>query len=144
MAVAGTVRVDPAFYGPGYDMEAIIESASAATAQATANSVVREARALAPISAPRVYIDAKGRKRYGKWVDADGHEHPGYLKSSIKAKKVSEGVWVVEVEAYYGVYVEYGTRYMHAQPYFRPAISIVRRQVQRTWRSKVLEEKKKP
>jgi HK97 gp10 family phage protein len=32
------------------------------------------------------------------------------------------------VGAHYGAYVEYGTRYMAAQPYFRPAVEEAKRQ----------------
>jgi HK97 gp10 family phage protein len=34
----------------------------------------------------------------------------------------------LETGAYYAVYVEYGTRYMRAQPFFRPAIELAKAQ----------------
>lgn len=46
----------------------------------------------------------------------------GALRDSIATKRVGTRHWKVSVGKEYGVYVEYGTRYMHAQPYFRPAI----------------------
>jgi len=45
----------------------------------------------------------------------------GHLRSTIYAK-IHE--WVVEIgaEATYALFVEFGTRYMHARPYLYPAI----------------------
>jgi len=45
----------------------------------------------------------------------------GYLRQSIYSK-VQEWVAVVGAEAPYALYVEFGTRYMQAQPYLYPAI----------------------
>lgn len=49
----------------------------------------------------------------------------GFLKSSIQAMKVGAAHWRVVVGAEYGVYLEYGTRFMRAQPFFFPAVSAV-------------------
>jgi HK97 gp10 family phage protein len=61
----------------------------------------------------------------------------GFLKSSIINRKVAPYHHKVRVGAHYGVYVEYGTRHMAAQPYFRPAIemqkAIFRRQMARVF-----------
>ena len=46
----------------------------------------------------------------------------GRLKLSINSQQTVLGSYKIGVDAPYGVYVEYGTRYMAAQPYFRPAI----------------------
>lgn len=54
----------------------------------------------------------------------------GNLKRSIQRTLISPGHHKVTVGAYYGVYVEYGTRYMHAQPFFRPAIELARQKLQ--------------
>jgi HK97 gp10 family phage protein len=50
----------------------------------------------------------------------------GFLRSSIRAVRISPTHWQVIVGAEYGVYVEYGTRHMGAQPYLRPAADAVR------------------
>jgi HK97 gp10 family phage protein len=50
----------------------------------------------------------------------------GRLRTSIKASRVGELHWKVQVGAEYGVYVEHGTRHMRAQPYLMPAVEIVR------------------
>lgn len=50
----------------------------------------------------------------------------GNLRGSIQARKVSDTHWIVTVGADYGIYLEYGTRFMAAQPYFAPAIRAVR------------------
>lgn len=47
----------------------------------------------------------------------------GFLRSSIQAMQIGRAHWRVTVGAEYGVYVEYGTRFMGAQPYFFPAIA---------------------
>ena len=49
----------------------------------------------------------------------------GNLKSSITAE-VSGTSSVVNVGANYAVFVEYGTRFMAAQPYLNPAVEAVR------------------
>lgn len=49
----------------------------------------------------------------------------GFLRSSIQARKIGPAHWRVTVGAEYGIYVEFGTRFMGAQPYFFPAIAEV-------------------
>jgi HK97 gp10 family phage protein len=46
----------------------------------------------------------------------------GFLKSSIRSRPTATGGTEVHVGASYGVYVEYGTRFHHAQPFFFPAV----------------------
>ena len=50
--------------------------------------------------------------------------HGGTLKRSISGPELTNGGLTVEVEATaeYAAYVEYGTRYMKAQPYMQPAL----------------------
>jgi HK97 gp10 family phage protein len=45
----------------------------------------------------------------------------GHLRSSIYAK-ISEWVAEIGAEATYAIFIEFGTRYMQAQPYLYPAI----------------------
>lgn len=49
----------------------------------------------------------------------------GFLKNSIQARKVGPAHWRLTVGADYGVYLEYGTRFMAAQPFFFPAVAEV-------------------
>lgn len=49
----------------------------------------------------------------------------GFLRASIQARKVGTAHWRVTVGAEYGLYLEFGTRFMGAQPYFFPAIAEV-------------------
>lgn len=49
----------------------------------------------------------------------------GKLKNSIQAYQVASGHWRVVVGAEYGIYVEWGTSRMAAQPYLQPAITTV-------------------
>lgn len=50
----------------------------------------------------------------------------GNLRASIQAKEVTKLHWQVIVGAEYGAYVEFGTRFMAAQPYLIPAADQVR------------------
>lgn len=49
----------------------------------------------------------------------------GTLKNSIQATRVGDAHWRVVVGADYGMYVEWGTVHMAAQPFFQPAIQAV-------------------
>jgi len=49
----------------------------------------------------------------------------GFLRSSIQARQVGKAHWRVTVGADYGVYVEYGTRFNRAQPFFFPTVAEV-------------------
>lgn len=49
----------------------------------------------------------------------------GILRGSIQAAAVAPKHWRVTVGAEYGIYLEYGTRFMAPQPYFQPAIDTV-------------------
>ena len=51
------------------------------------------------------------------------HVITGHLRDSIHRVRLSEGRHLVRVDAYYGVYEEYGTRYRPPHPYFRPAVA---------------------
>lgn len=64
-------------------------------------------------------LDLEGQMKARVPVDT------GFLKSSIQARKVGPAHWRVTVGAEYGLFVEYGTRFMGAQPYFYPAVAVV-------------------
>jgi HK97 gp10 family phage protein len=49
----------------------------------------------------------------------------GTLRASIQAKRISATHWEVWVGVDYGIYLEYGTVNMPAQPYLRPAVADV-------------------
>jgi HK97 gp10 family phage protein len=76
----------------------------------TADFMTREAQIMAPI--------LKNREMYQNRSDPP---IPEFLKWSIKPMSLGKLKWKVIVGADYGFYVEYGTRYMAAQPFFRPA-----------------------
>src|SRR6266700_5356466 len=46
----------------------------------------------------------------------------GFLRDSITTEMIDDFTGTVTVGAYYGIYVEMGTRFMAAQPYFYPAV----------------------
>jgi HK97 gp10 family phage protein len=49
----------------------------------------------------------------------------GTLKNSIQAGPVAKGHWRVRVGVHYGIYQEFGTSRMPAQPYLMPAFEAV-------------------
>lgn len=66
-------------------------------------------------------FDVEGRAKLTAPIDT------GHLRATIQAMRRNEQLWVVLVGAEYGVYQEFGTRYMAAQPYFLPAVEATRR-----------------
>ena len=63
----------------------------------------------------------------------------GTLKQSIFLKQKPFNL-TVGYNANYATYVEYGTVFQKAQPYFRPAILSALSSFKRTWRSKLRKE----
>lgn len=59
----------------------------------------------------------------------------GYLKSSIQAERKSRFRWLVNVFAEYGIFVEYGTYKMRAQPFLTPAVESLRQKWEAAWRA---------
>lgn len=49
----------------------------------------------------------------------------GALKNSIRASMINPMTWEVVVGQNYGVFVEFGTRRMRAQPFFTPAFQFI-------------------
>lgn len=90
-------------------MPVLLEATSARLSQRAAQALVRVAKKNAPVGSDT-------------YTDSDGHEHPGWLRDSIHATRISEGHWVVSIDAEYAVYLEYGTRYMRARPFWRRSI----------------------
>lgn len=54
----------------------------------------------------------------------------GAMRSSIHARRVGPAHWEVNVGVEYGLYVEYGTIHMAAQPFMRPSVAEVQPQFQ--------------
>lgn len=50
----------------------------------------------------------------------------GFLKSSIKMEPVETLHYRVTAYAHYAIYQEFGTRFMPAHPFMRPAVELVR------------------
>ncbi len=48
----------------------------------------------------------------------------GYLQSHIYAKMVDFWAMEIGVDAFYGYFIEWGTRYMAAQPFLYPALQM--------------------
>jgi len=55
----------------------------------------------------------------------------GFLKSAIKAEQASTLSWNVTSYAAYSIFLEYGTRFMAAQPYMTPTAARLRPILQR-------------
>ena len=86
-----------------------------------AKEIQGEAKVKAPVSAGAHHVGKKGRKSYIASVK------PGHLKRNIKirlaksAKGEAKGYVYVSFKAFYGKFVEYGTKKMSAKPFLRPA-----------------------
>lgn len=74
---------------------------------------------VAEAATAKAALDMEGQMKTRAPVDT------GFLKNSVQATKVGPAHWRVTVGADYGVYLEYGTRFMAAQPFFFPAIAEV-------------------
>jgi len=59
-------------------------------------------------------------------VDVDGFTDAIEELKDLEEDLGQRGEWIVGTSVSYGIYVEYGTRYMQAQPYFRPALAELR------------------
>jgi hypothetical protein len=62
-----------------------------------------------------------GREVY---TDEEGHEHPGWLRESIDVLPLPgpSHPWLVTVHAFYGIYVNNGTRNMAPNPFWDRAV----------------------
>lgn len=58
-------------------------------------------------------------------IVAQGAVDTGFLLNSVQARKVGPGHWRVTVGADYGIYVDQGTRFMPARPFFYPTVAEV-------------------
>lgn len=65
-------------------------------------------------------------RRVQKYARAKAAVRTGYMKSSIIRERIGLGSHKVTVGAPYGIYVNYGTRHMRAQPFWEPAINQAR------------------
>jgi HK97 gp10 family phage protein len=90
-------------------MIAYVQTESGRATYNLARAIKKHARRNAPVG-DRVY------------TDEEGHTHPGYLRDSIVLIKTGS-TWTVTVQAHYGIYQEYGTRYHAAQPFWHQAIA---------------------
>lgn len=82
-----------------------------------------EVLAIANLAMEKIVRDIEGRAKLKAPVDT------GYLQNSIRSSRTGAGSWRVEAGAEYAAHVEYGTRYMAAQPYLRPALDEIRAQL---------------
>lgn len=55
----------------------------------------------------------------------DPRFYPGELRESIYVDRLSETKWEIGARVRYAAFLEFGTKKMAAQPYFRPAIAII-------------------
>lgn len=72
--------------------------------------------------------------RVRRYVRAKAPVRTGYLKSSVNRTLVGPRAHRVTVGAHYGIYVNYGTRYMRAQPFWEPAIRQARMDLRKDMR----------
>lgn len=70
-------------------------------------------------------------QRVQKYARAKAPVLTGLLKASIQRQRLGLRRHRVIVGAHYGIYVNYGTRYMRAQPFWEPAIRQAQRDLRR-------------
>ena len=86
-----------------------------------AKEIRKEAQNRAPVGSVGHQVGKKGRKSYISNV------RPGHLKRNIKiriaktSKGEAKGYVYVSWKAFYGRFLEYGTKRMSAKPFLRPA-----------------------
>ena len=81
--------------------------------------VRRKGKILVSSSATHIEGNTKANIRKHGLIDT------GFMLGSVQARPVSEMVWEVVIGAVYAIYHEYGTRYLPARPFFRPAVDFV-------------------
>ena len=84
------------------------------------------AKKVVKMNASELQIKAQNKAQFRGHFEGKRFVKPtGNLKRMIKGPYILDGGLAAEVraEAEYSAYVEYGTRYMGAQPYFRPAFN---------------------
>jgi HK97 gp10 family phage protein len=52
-----------------------------------------------------------------------------FMINTTKARRISDRLWSLGTAAFYGIYVEFGTRYMPARPWLVPAVNRVRERI---------------
>jgi HK97 gp10 family phage protein len=105
---------------PGIVEELVTETDDDAIA--VANDVARDARRLAPKLAHAIVYPSFVRM-------------PGWLAESIEATQVPGGGAAIRVGAYWGIFQEFGSENMHAQPYLEPAAELHEVELERRVRS---------
>lgn len=55
------------------------------------------------------------------YTDEWGNEHPGWLRDSVDSIELPGGGYITIVHADYGIYIESGTRYISANPFWSRA-----------------------
>ncbi len=59
------------------------------------------------------------------YIDNEGHSHPGWLRESVDRVHLPGNDWRITVHAFYGIYVNNGTRHMAPNPFFDRAVERV-------------------
>lgn len=56
------------------------------------------------------------------YTDPEGNQHPGWLRDSLAAIELPDGGQWLQVDAYYGIYVNSGTRFQPPNPFWDRAL----------------------
>lgn len=83
------------------------------------DSIKREAARIGPVADKQLEITAIDIVNRAKQLAA---VDTGFMRNSIKWGKI-DGGYEVYCAANYAFFIEYGTRYMSAQPFMRPAFA---------------------
>lgn len=86
--------------------------------------IAKELRPLAEQAVAKTALDLEGQAKQ----NIRGHDliDTGYLVGSVHAERMGPARWRVVVGAFYGVFHEYGTRFLPARPFLIPAANRVR------------------
>ncbi len=90
-----------------------------------------KARSIVSVMGGQLMTEMQRQAHFHRYPYKDPHTPPptGALKNSITLQLEDGGMTArVGPHMYYEAYVEYGTRFMRAEPYVRPAFNIIKPQ----------------
>ncbi len=64
----------------------------------------------------------------------------GYMRANVRGRTTGKGSGIIESTAYYSGFVNFGTRYMDAQPFFSDGIDYIKARVQRIIQDQLISQ----
>lgn len=75
----------------------------------------------------KLAIDTGGRAQMN--IREVGAIDTSFMINTTRARQIGERLWSIGTAAYYGIFIEYGTRFMAARPWLTPAMNWARGQM---------------